>query len=230
MNRILRKFIFPLTVFIFLWYGSTVSARANPRLYFEPATGSYNTGDAFNIVVKIDTSDEEAMATDALISFDQNKLKVNQVTSGQFFSGFNYNIENSNGRLTIYSYSEQALVTRSGVGDIATVSFEATAEGTAAMSFLCEAGNDTDTGIWDQGGNDIVNCGACGSGSYTIGGQAPTATPEPEAPTATPEPEAPPEAPTPAPEALPDTGIETPLIMVALGGGIMLLFSWLLAL
>ncbi len=223
MRKLLRKVIFPLVVFIGLWQVGAVSASAGPRLHFQPDSGNYNVGDNFDVVVKIDTGDKEAMAVDALVSFDQNKLEVNQVSTGDFFPGFDYNIENSNGKLTIYSFSEQALMTKSGVGDIATITFEATAEGTAETTFLCQSGVDTDSAIWDQQGNDLIDCAACGSGSYTIGKTTTANTPTPEPTTA-------PEAPTPTPSSLPETGIETPLIIAALGGGIMLLFSWMLAL
>jgi hypothetical protein len=223
MNKILKWLGLPIIVFVFIWHASAVGAKAGPRLYFEPSEGNYNVGDNFDVVVQIDTGDKEAMAADALISFDQNKLKVNQVSAGDFFSGFDYNIENANGKLTIYSFSEQALVTNSGVGEIATISFEATAEGTASVSFLCESGVDTDSAIWDQQGNDLIDCAACGSGSYVIGAGEPEPTEEPQPTSA-------PEEPTPTPSELPETGIETPLLIAALGGGIMLLFSWVLAL
>jgi hypothetical protein len=231
MNKILKWLGLPIIVLVFIWHASAVGAKAGPRLYFEPSEGNYNVGDSFDVVVQIDTGDKEAMAADALISFDQNKLKVNRVSLGSFFSGFDYNIENANGKLTIYSFSEQALVTNSGVGEIATISFEATAEGTASVSFLCESGVDTDSAIWDQQGNDLIDCAACGSGSYTIGESAEpintpaeaTNTPQPINTTA-------PDQPTSTPSSLPETGIETPLLIAVLAGGIMLLFSWALSL
>jgi hypothetical protein len=222
--RVLRKIVFTLIIFLGLWRVGTVFAQAGPRLYFQPSSGNYEVGETFDIVVKIDTGDKESMAADALISFDESKLKVNKVVEGDFFSGFDYNIENNNGKLTIYLFSEQALVTNSGQGNIATVTFEATDEGTAATSFLCESGVDTDSAIWDQQGNDLIDCAACGSGSYTIGESAePTNTPAPTSTTV-------PDQPTSTPSSLPETGIETPILIAVLGGGIMLLFSWVLSL
>jgi len=202
------------------------AAKAGPRLFFDPASGSYSNGSEFSVKVKIDTGNKEAMAADALVNFDKTKLTVSQVEDGGFFSGFDYNIENDNGRLTIYSFSEQALQARSGVGELATITFKATADGTAAVSFLCQAGSDTDSAIWDAQGNDLIDCAANGSGSYTIGNggtAGPTNTP---APTSAPEaPTSAPEAPTPTASQLPETGIETPLLITLLGGGIMLLLS-----
>jgi hypothetical protein len=250
MNKVIKSLL-ALVLFICLWQMGSVFAQAGPRLYFQPSSGNYEVGEAFDIVVKIDTGDKESMAADALISFDESKLKVNKVVEGDFFSGFDYNIENSNGKLTIYHFSEQALVTNSGQGDIATVVFEALDEGTASTSFLCESGVDTDSAIWDQQGNDLIDCAACGSGSYTIGQGAeptvpdePTSTPEPTSTTAPSEPTSTPEPtittapgeptstpePTSMPDNLPETGIETPLLIAVLGGGIMLLFSWALSL
>ncbi len=236
MSKIVRKIFFPflIFVFVFLWQGAVSAVEAGPRLYFEPASGEYSVGSEFDVAVKIDTGSQEAMAADALISFDSSRLSVSQVTSGSFFSGFDYNIENSNGKLTVYTFSEQALQTNSGVGNLATIKFEALSEGTASVSFLCQAGDDTDSAIWDQQGNDLVDCAACGSGSYTIGGgtqptntTAPTTAPD--QPTNTPAPTTAPDAPTPTPSELPETGFEIPLFIFGLGGILMLLLSGALA-
>jgi len=207
--------LFFLSVFVL----GVQAAKAGPRLFFDPASGNYSNGAEFSVKVEIDTGNKEAMAADALVNFDKTKLTVSQVVGGGFFSGFDYNIENDNGRLTIYSFSEQALQTRTGVGELATITFKATAEGTAVVSFLCQAGNDTDSAIWDAQGNDLIDCAANGSGSYTIGGGG-----EP-VPTSVPEPTSAPEAPTPTASQLPETGIETPFLITLLGGGIMLLLG-----
>lgn len=226
----LKKALFILALFVFIGSISTKAVYASPRLYLEPASGSYNLGDPFEVKVKIDTNDIETMAADAMINFDQNRLKVNQVTKGDFYADTSYDIESSNGRLTIYSFNTQALVSSSGVGDIATISFEAIGEGTAAVSFLCESGAAGASSIWDTEYNDVIDCSAVGSGSYEIGGTTqpdPDPTPEPQP---DPEPETESEVPTPTPSVLPETGMEIPLIIAGIGGLIMLLLSGLLAL
>ena len=210
----MKKRLFSLSGLFFLcvFCLGARAAKAGPRLFFDPASGNYSNGSEFSVKVKIDTGNKEAMAADALVNFDKTKLMVSQVEDGGFFSGFDYNIENDNGRLTIYSFSEQALQARSGVGELATITFKATAEGTAAVSFLCQAGSDTDAAIWDAQGNDLIDCAANGGGSYTVGNGEPVPTSAPEAPT-------------PTPSQLPETGIETPFLITLLGGGIMLLLS-----
>jgi hypothetical protein len=198
--------------------GSAFAAYAAPRLYFSPATSDQTVGETFKVVVKIDTGEKEAMASDAVISFDSTKLKVNQVTSGGFFTGFDYNLEDSNGQLTIYTFSEQTLKTNSGKGDLATITFEAEANGEATVSFLCEEGNDTDSAIWDSSGNDLIDCASNGSGTYTIGGVGGATSSSTPTPTAT-------GSATATPSELPETGVETPLIIMGLGGIIVLLLS-----
>ncbi len=233
MTTNLRSFFITLAAFIFLWQVTAVGAKAAPRLYLEPSSGDFNVNDSFDVSVMIDTNNEEAMATDVVISFDQNKLEVNQVNPGDFFSGFDYNLEASNGKLTIFSFSEQTLVTNSGVGEIAVINFKAVAEGTATVSFLCEEGVEADSSIWDADGNDIIDCAASGSGSYQIGGSQEDEEEEDEEEQVEEdngEEDSAPEEPTPTPSELPDAGVNAPLIIAGFSGIIMLLLSTLLAL
>lgn len=220
----MKKGIFLQTLLFFLLMGvvSAKAVSAAPRIYLDPSSGNYNSGTEFSVKVKIDTDGRAAMAADALVNFDSTRLEVKQVATGGFFSGFDYNISNSNGRITIYSFAEQALQTRTGTGDLATVTFKAIASGTATVSFLCQAGSNSDSAIWDSTGNDLIDCASNGSGSYVIGssvgGTSPTNTPAPETTTA-------PDAPTPTPSQLPETGIETPILGLLIGGGIMMLLG-----
>lgn len=226
-----------MLVVAFFWQVNVVSAQAAPRLYFEPSSGAYSLEEEFDVVVKIDTNGEESVGADAIISFDQNRLDVNQVTEGDFFSGFSHDLDSDNGKLSIYVHSEDVLTTKSGVGDIATISFKTVDEGTAAVSFLCDSESNTGSSIWDQEGNDLIDCSATGSGSYEIGGEESTTdgdngdeevlTEEESTEEESTEED---ETPTPTPSTLPETGVETPLLIVAFGGGILLLLGWVLAL
>lgn len=208
---------------------SVTAARAAPRLYFSPATGDQTTGETFQVVVKVDTGEEEVAAADAIISFDSTKLKVNQVSKGDFFPEFSYDLENSEGKLSIWGMVETTLELVSGEGDLATITFDAESSGEAAVSFLCEEGNDTDSAIWDSSGNDLIDCASNGSGSYTIGETGTTSSPT-STPTLTPTSTSTASAEaTATPSELPETGIETPLIIMGLGGAIVLLLSTVMA-
>ncbi len=208
---------------------SVATAYAAPRLYFAPASGDQAVGETFQVIVKVDTGEQEVAAADAIISFDSTKLKVNQVSKGDFFPEFSYDLENSEGELSIWGMVETTLELVSGEGDLATITFEAESNGEAAVSFLCEEGNDTDSAIWDSSGNDLIDCASNGSGSYTIGGTGATSSPtSTSTSTPTPTSTASAEA-TATPSELPETGIETPLIIMGLGGVIVLLLSTVMA-
>ena len=226
----MKKLYLTLVLIGGLFAGSVSAASAAPRLYLDPSSGSQTAGDTFDVVVKIDTGEEEAMASDAIMSFDSTRLKVNQVVSGEFFPGFDYNVDNTAGELNIYTFSEQTLQTKSGEGELATITFEAESNGEATVSFLCEEGVDTDTAIWDASGNDLVDCASNGSGAYEIGGTAEDeTTPTPTDTEATPTSTTAPDEPTSTPSELPETGIETPLMIMGLGGIIVLLLSTVMA-
>jgi len=215
---------------VFFVFPKKISAA--PRLFLEPAEGTYIKNSEFSVKVKIDTDGEEAMSADAIMSFDSEKLEVKTVVTNNFFPGFKYNLSAGTGKISIYTFAEQALQSKTGSGDLATITFKAVAVGTASVSFLCESGNTTDSAIWDPVANDLIDCASCGSGSYTItaggNGAEPTSTPEPEAdneeqtPTSTPKP-------TSTPSELPKTGIETPGLLLLIGGGIMVLLGIMVA-
>lgn len=220
-----RKYLFLPFLFLLLLKVGAVQAQAGARLSLSPASGSYSNGDQFVVSVNVDTAGQDAMAVDALINFDSTRLEAKTVTKGDFFGGFDYKIDASSGRITIYSFSEQTLQTKSGTGTVATITFAAKAVGTASVSFLCQAGGDTDSAIWNASANDLIDCPSNGSGSYTIGSgggtTAPTATRTPTTTSA-------PGAPTATPSQLPATGIDAPLVLLLTGGSLMLLLGVLL--
>ncbi|MFH1561045.1 MAG: cohesin domain-containing protein [Patescibacteria group bacterium] len=228
MKMFLRRLLLPLLLFLACLRVGAVQAVAGARLYLTPASGTHSTGEQFAVTVSVDTAGQEAMAVDALINFDSTRLEAKSVSKGDFFGGFDYNIDAASGRITIYSFSEQTLQTKSGTGVIGTITFAGKAEGTASVSFLCQAGGDTDSAVWDAAANDVIDCPSNGSGSYTIGsGSSPVATTAP-ATTSVPAATTAPDAPTSTPSQLPETGIDAPLLLLLSGGGLMLLLGTLL--
>lgn len=217
-----------ISFFLLGWFllALPVKAEGAARFYLEPASGEYSQGEEFEVAVWADPAGGEAVAIDAIISFDATRLEVSSVKEEVFFTqegvgtnqGFNYDIDNDTGRVSLYSFATVSNFSVSSAGKIATITFKAKGEGTASVSFICQAGGDEDSSIWDTNSEDIVNCSSNGSGSYTIGGgesSSPTPTPTPTTASS-------PESPTPTPTALPETGIETPLMGVIIGGIIIL--------
>jgi len=252
----MKKRVFLIAFFFLLtaFFVDGKDALAGPRLYFEPATGSYDNGEEFTVVLKIDTNGEEVRAADGIINFDNTRLEVKTVTKADdpFFPDMTYNIAADDGRLSIFSFETEALGSASGSGSLAKITFKAIAEGTASVSLLCQSGDDTDSGIWSSS-DDIIDCASNGSGSYLIGGgtgggatpasagaaatgggvapagggAAATNTPTSTENTSSASTSS---SPTATPSELPETGIEAPFLILILAGGIGLLSGLVFAL
>ncbi|MBU2592293.1 MAG: cohesin domain-containing protein [Patescibacteria group bacterium] len=253
--KIRKIILFFLSFFIASSFGVN-AVSAGPRLYLEPSSGNFSSSGSFEVEIKIDSGQEEIMATDTLLNFDSTKLEIVSVADGGFFEEMQHTI--NSGLLTIYAYPKQALQTKTGVGVLAKVTFRAVSSGTATASFLCQTGSDSDSNIWTAQGNDVIDCASNGSGSYTLGDSpgTPTSTPVPTststpvptvAPggstatptstpvsTSTPTPTNTPGAgavstSTPTSSQLPETGVEVPGLILLLGGGLMVLLGLAIA-
>jgi len=219
-----KKIFLIILPILFISLVNPAKAQAGARLYFEPASGTSAVGEEFSVSVKIDPANNDVVAVDAIINFDFSKLEVVEVEEETYFrdatvgtaQGFAYNIENSTGRISIYSFANVPNFSVNTPGTIATIKFKGKAAGTASVTFLCEAGNNGDSSIWDSEGNDLLDCAAVGSGSYTIGGDEPASTPTP-VPTGSTEPTA-----TPTSSTLPETGVIGPLVLGVFFGGALL--------
>jgi len=205
-----------LVWWVFVFY-RPAQAQAGARLYFEPASGNYSIGEEFSVVVNVDPANSDTVAIDAIINYDTGRLELISVENNEYFGkepagGFEY-VENETGKLLVFSFATVQYFSVNTVGKVATVKFKAKAEGTAAVTFVCSSGGDDDTSIWapPPGYEELIDCAAVGSGSYTIGsgGESPTATPTPGDSGATA---------TPTSSSLPDSGVIEPLVLtVAMG-------------
>jgi len=236
------KVLIPLVLFFLIFSISTEAVSAAPRLYLDPAEGSYDVNSSFEVEVNINTDGQSVVAVDAIINYDAAKLRVDSISDGgadHFFSDVSSDV--SDGRISIYATPATALSEKTGTGMIARVSFTAIETGTASVSFLCETGSDLmDSNIWTIEGNDVIGCASNGSGSYTIGSgsggettltSTPTPTPTTSAettltPTSTPTISSSlTSTATPTPSELPETGFDVPIAVLMLGGVIMLLLG-----
>jgi hypothetical protein len=88
-------------------------------------------------------------------------------------------IDNSTsaGKFSYSCYANQATGDKAVSGNLVTLTFKATATGTASLGYTCASGSTTDSNIVKSGAvTDIVTCGSNQSGSYTIGGSSSTTT------------------------------------------------------
>jgi len=224
-------------------------AAAGPALKLDPASGSHNVGSSWVVEVGIDTVGEQVGGADAKLGFDPGFLEVASVEAGSFFGGQNFvQVTNNNsGTLYLGDVFENQFETRSGQGVLATVTLRGKQAGEAALDFDCTTGKTNDSNILDGLANDVIDCAAVVSGSYTLVAQGGTGTPTPTptgtgsvtgTPTLTPTPTSAgeggngatatpvPGTPTPTPE-IPVTGAWE-VTAVGVGGGILLLLLGLM--
>lgn len=204
-----------------------VKARAGARLILDPASGSYSVNEEFSVKVKVDPANNDIVAIDSIINFDSDKLEVISVAEETYFKsstvgtaqGFTYNIENDNGKLLIYSFANIGNFSLDTPGTIATIKFKAAAAGTASVTFSCQADSNSDSSLWSAEGEDLIDCAAVGSGSYTIGSGGSDDGGESGSSGST-------SSSTATPTALPETGVVEPMIFALIFGGLLFVVGY----
>lgn len=195
-----------------------IMAYATPHFTLTPASGSQTVGQNFTVVMGVDSDTEKVVGIDIKASFDSSKLEVVSIEKGVIPDDgylFSYTsgqaiIHNDTGvfEVTLTPLNQSVLTGNVAKHELLKVTFKPKAVGTATFNYTCLAGSVVETNIISQTGNDVVDCTANQSGSYTIaagtGGDTTavaTATPVPATTT-----------------ALPQTGvIENTVILVVFG-------------
>ena len=195
---------------IFFVSAKTVSAAANPRLYLDPVGDSVESGSQFTIKLFIDAGTKLTLAADAKISFPKAKLEVVTVKSGTYFDSVTKIIGNQTGNLEIHAYNKVQGETKTGLGELAAITFKSLSPGSAVIDLVCDDGSTIDSNIADVAGNDIIDCTQI-SGSEIFVAQAGAAGAA---------------TPTPTPSQLPKAGNMSPSIMLLAVGSLALIIGF----
>jgi hypothetical protein len=189
---------------------TTVFAAVNPRLYLDPATDSVESGSQFTVKLFIDAGTKLTVAADAKISFPKAKLEVVTVKAGTYFDSVSKIIGNQTGNLEIHAYNKVSGETKTGLGELVTVTFKSLSPGSAIIDLICNDGSTTDSNIADVSGNDIIDCTQTSGSeiSVTQAGVVGAATP------------------TPTPSKLPAAGNMNPSIMLLALGSLVLILGF----
>lgn len=191
---------------------TTVFAAVNPRLYLDPATDSVESGSQFTVKLFIDAGTELTVAADAKISFPKAKLEVVTVKAGAYFDSVSKIIGNQTGNLEIHAYNKVSGETKTGLGELVTVTFKSLSPGSAIIDLICNDGSTTDSNIADVSGNDIIDC------TQTAGSEISISQAGAEAAGAA--------TPTPTPSELPVAGNMNPSIMLLALGSLVLILGF----
>lgn len=166
----LRLFlIFIIAVILFL--GLKPKMVFAQTLSFDPTSKSAAQGEQFNVNINISTGSNQTSGADALITYDSNILTVTSVANGGFYTNFASNpLSGTESKYLISGFETDATSYKTGSGILATVTFTGKNIGTSTVSFDCSGTSKADSNILDSGtADDIINCGALASASYTVG-------------------------------------------------------------
>jgi LPXTG-motif cell wall-anchored protein len=217
-------------------------AMATPHFTLNPSSASETTGSNFTVTMGVDSNTSKVIGIDIQGTFDASKLQIVSIDKAANIPDSGYQFTYTSGQaiinntagtfeVTLPSANSSVYTGVVAVQDLLTITFKPTASGTATLDYVCTAGSVADSNIIDQSGNDVVDCTANQSGSYTISGtnssSSVTNTPTPTstssssstAATATPTKGA----------SLPDTGsVANTVALLVLGISLMALPAWYL--
>ena len=153
----------------------TTSASASPRLYFNPANITPQSGADIQVDVLIDVESNASFGVDATISIPP-EITVKSITNGQFFDTF-FNAPVTNGQLELHGYLSAAFATKTGSGTFARLTLTSSKTlGASQIGFICNTGG-TETEIINALGQNILGCSSLNSLTLTYSTE--TASPSP---------------------------------------------------
>lgn len=193
------KKILPLFFLMFVIGFTKPALAVDPHFILNPSSGTKSG--SFDTEIRIDSAGQALGGADVYLSYPKNLLKVDSFTkpgdaeTSKAFTEVYSLIKNDEGKMRIFGYFPSAEAGKSFTGSnglLGTINFSVLSTGTAAVSFICTAGQTNDTNLTSKTDTkDIVVCSANVNSSFTLGGGGATSTPTPSStlrasPTATP--------------------------------------------
>lgn len=196
-----------LVAVMMLFSGSAEAAT----LKFSPSSASVSVGNTVDVKIDIDATGKEVTGTDALINFDKDKLEVVSITNGTFLEVAEKEFSDD-GKIYVAGVLENAGVSVTGAGTLATITLRGKSNGIASLKFECVDGETNESNIPEFSADavDLIECSANGSATVTVGGS--TSDPAPGSAR--------------TPSSLPRTGVVENMIFAAIAGGVLLLFGF----
>lgn len=182
----MKKFLFSTASILLLLllspsFGDKVFAAF---LDFDQSTVSVVSGDSFDIQVTIDAGSDQISSNDAYVIYDPTILEAQAVTPGDYFPTVVNNI--TSGRLYVAGLVDDPATYKTRSGTIATISFNALADGTGTLTYDCQEGVYNSSKIIknDLNATNVIDCSLNGRSTVTVGvggvvdgGSTDTATP-----------------------------------------------------
>lgn len=172
----MRRKLFISIFFAILFFPLTL--KPVQAAYFEPnpATINVNAGETFTVKVNINTEGEEVNSADIYLNFNSSLIEAQQITAGSFFPTVTNDI--SAGMVYIAAMVDDPASSKTGSGEVATITFKALANGSAEISFDCDSSKIVKA---DVNATNILVCSKNNKTTLTIGsgGSTTSSTPAP---------------------------------------------------
>ena len=155
-----------------------VAVLATPHFTLNPASANETVNQNFSVIMGVDSDTQKVIGIDIKATFDSSRLEVVSIEKGNVpDTGYQFSytagqaiIHNDTGmfEVTLTPLNQSALTGPIAKQELLKVTFRPKASGVATFGYVCQANSVTETNIINDLGNDVVDCTANQSGSYTI--------------------------------------------------------------
>lgn len=167
----------PVTLYmVHLQQGLSSKATPATTLKFDPTTVSVGIGEQVSLNIMVDTSANEIISTDLVITYNPVFLEAVSIAPGSFWESPTQikapSIDNTNGKI-IYSFYTTTSTGKSGSGTLAIVTFKGKSVGDAMVSI------DPSSLIYGAGEGNVLTNPSSKATITVVNSANPTATPTP---------------------------------------------------
>lgn len=215
--RILRSVTVYFISFILLCfvtrYTLHVSSVEAAALKFDQGTVTVAPGSTFTLNAVIDAGSDQITSTDMWILYDSTLLEAQSASAAAYFPAVTNNI--TAGKIYIAGLVTDPGTYKTGVGNVATITFKGLKNGQATLTYDCRADVSNSSKVIKNAVDptNVINCAQNGTSIVTIGTGAGALTPTTFVPTSVYRPQT-------QPTALPQTGIMDEMPKLFIAGGI----------
>ena len=166
-----RLLLCTATLFLVFALAPRINGVFAATLSFDPSSVNVEAGETFDLTIQVDVGTDEALGVDALMEYDSEKLKVNNITNGTFLT-VNTKEYGNPGSIYVGAVVESSGESVTGSGPLATITFEAIGSGTSNVTFVCEIDETGESNIPENSPDvpDLLECSQNGEAVVIVEG------------------------------------------------------------
>jgi len=163
------------------WLAVPAGAWATPHFTLTPVSGNETVGQNFDVILGVDSDTEKVVGIDIKATFDSSKLEIVGVQKGSIPAGDSYyqfdfspslaQYDNTTGTFAINLSPISQSIYEGPIAkqELIKITFKPKTTGVASLNYTCVTGSVTESNIIKAAtAEDVVDCSANQSGSYTI--------------------------------------------------------------